>query len=160
MKKKVSTICLFVFLSQTLPALPAEEYYRTLADVKARFMGMGGAYVAVPAGVSSILYNPASLSQQQKFSSHFNFPVASQFAQETTKFMKYFQDTEQRKGETREEYRERMERRRQERELTGIFIGMAAGLRGGLSYSKPKYFLGYNLLEELLMDEDKNNPTG
>lgn len=153
-------ICLALFLFQTSIAFPSGEYYRTLADVKARFMGMGGAYVAVPSGVSSIIYNPAALSKQQKFSSHFNFPVATVFAEESTKFMKYFQDTEQRKGETKVEYKERMERRRQERELTGIFIGMVAGLRGGLSYSKPKYFLGYNLLEELLVDEDKNYPTG
>lgn len=64
MLKKFFIAILFVFIASK--CLASKNYYRTTADLKTCFMGMGGTYIAVPTNVTSTIYNPATYSEYQK----------------------------------------------------------------------------------------------
>ena len=85
--RSIILITIFFTFSITSPIIGSENYYRTLADLKARPTGMGGAYLAVPSDLSCILYNPATLTQEERLNSHVNVLA---FIKKYIKYIMYF----------------------------------------------------------------------
>lgn len=156
MLKKFLITIIFIFIAGK--CLASENYYRTTADLKTRFMGMGGAYIGVPTNVTSTIYNPATYSEYQQKSAHFNIPLAVRFMEIIYSILKSAAE-ERKPTETTGEYEARKEKDQWSNRWYSLILGTVIGMRAAFLYSTEKASIGYNLFEESLYNEKENYYT-
>jgi len=157
--RSIILITIFFTFSITSPIIGSENYYRTLADLKARPTGMGGAYLAVPSDLSCILYNPATLTQEERLNSHVNVLAFIKIMGKAFKIASLFEEKKEEEVKSQKEIEAGKEGENLEGDEFLLYLvmtvtGAIIGVRGGCVYSLPKFYLGYNVMEDSLANEN------